>query len=119
MDLGSARPASYPEKDDAKTKQTIIFLMSTVHYDLLHSKLKFSFRLQDLTFYCFHFIYYHSKNTQPGENAVIKAMGLKFRLQILLTENRLKCKHLKRNTKYFNIAGPHIVYSRSILFLDI
>lgn len=54
MDLGSAKPTSYPEKDDAKTeqtnKQTNNFLMSTVHYDLLNSNLKFLLRLHDLTF---------------------------------------------------------------------
>lgn len=90
--------------------------MSTLHYDLLHSNLKFSFRLQDLTFY--YFICYHSKNTQPGENPVMKAIGLKFRLQILPTEN-ITMQTSYKNIKYFNIAGQHIVYTRSLLFLDI
>lgn len=76
-DLGSAKPASYPGKDDAETKQT---------------NKQLSNEYWDLTFY--YFIYYQSKITQPRENPVIKAMGLKFRLQILPTENRLKCKHL-------------------------
>lgn len=36
----------------------------------------------------------------------------------LSSEERLKCKHLIKITKYFNIADPQNVYSISILFLD-
>lgn len=96
-------------------KQTNNFLMSTVHYDLLHSNLKFSFRRQDWPFIVFILHVITLRTHTPGNTLLsrqwgwISACRYATMLRCIAPWKQIKMQPSYKNIKYFNVAGPHRV----------